>query len=193
MTSRSARNRTPETAPESKSFGERAAGLLSELAQVDPSVVNVRRGLIRVLIMAAGLFWLVAAADTFNAYGSAPARDGLILRTEEGSYYQVEIPGGQTCETGIGEIARDFGARGMGTLREDACTHHEANQEALRARDGRRAAVDVLSGYAIGFAVVAGLIAAAWWAGRGFLPARAPSDEAGPARRQSMEPARDRP
>jgi hypothetical protein len=160
-------------------LGERMTGWLSEVLQVDPSFMNVRRGLIRVLIMAAGLFWLVAAADTLNTYRSAPPRpDGWILQTEEGSYYQVETAGGRACESAIGDIAKDFKARGMGALPADACAHREANRETLRARDGRRAALDVLGGYAIGFIVVSGLIAAAWWAARGFLPPR-PRDQVG--------------
>ena len=120
-------------------------------------------------------YWLFAGLDTLDVYRSEPSdtpEGAYVLKTAEGKFLEIQINPPGTCDRLLPEITADLKKSEGHSIAPGACAYSEANRQALRQRDGRRSAAKRLGQYAAAFALIGGLIAAAWWIGAGFTGQR---------------------
>ena len=137
--------------------------------------MNVRRGMIRLLIVSAGAYWLVAGLDSLDAYRSEPSATpagAYVLKSAEGKFVTIAIDPPGTCERLLSGIITDVKKSEGLTIAPGACADSEANRETLRQRAGRKSAAELLGRYAGVFALISAAIGAIWWIAAGFRSGR---------------------
>ena len=134
--------------------------------------MNLRRGLIRLLTVGAGVYWIVAGVNALNGYRSPadmPGASDFVFRASDHKFYSVTSPPGATCESGRAFFSAEIQKRYGVSLPADACAHAAKSKAALARRQGRREALGILGSALSAFAGLAAAVAAAWWIVGGFL------------------------
>lgn len=139
--------------------------------------MNARRGLVRLLIVASGVYWICAVAVAVDSYGSppdAPPASAFVLLGSDGKTYVVEPNEvGPTCERSRAAIDQLVQEAYRATLVADACAREPETRRQLAAKQGRREVARRLGVAAAVFAAIVAAVAAACWIVAGFRSSKA--------------------
>lgn len=134
--------------------------------------MNIRRGVVRLLVVGSGIYWLAVAAsavDVLHNPPDAPAGDQYVLQAADHRYYSVQAPPGASCQNAWAIISAEARQHYGVDLPLDACAHATESRAGLEAMQGRHDAMQRL-GYALAvYAGLAAAVAAIWWVLAGFL------------------------
>jgi hypothetical protein len=133
------------------------------------TAVDWTRGMTRVVIVLVAAYWLTAFAASYGAFYNQPPPEGRFhFRAVDGRTFNLDIEGG-ACAQALDGITRALRQEHGAVLQPNQCALSERNADQLRRRNGAKAAVGVLAGWAVAFVVVGGILATGSWIGRGFL------------------------